>query len=511
MTAVRTTLREAAAEPAAVVTLDGRGLRPDHVAAIAVGAAARLAPAARARNAAGREALAALVAAGTPVYGVTTGVGALHDRRVAPDEAPEHQRRLLRSHAAGAGDPVGEDVVRAGMAVRLNQLGAGGGAASDALLDALAAALGAGLVPVVREIGSLGTGDLPALADIGLALLGEGEAAWHGEVLPAAQALRRAGLPALEPGPRDAMALLSSNAVTIGRAALDAVRARRLADAGLEVAALTFEAVGADRSVLDARVHAARPHPGQVAVAARMRALLAGADVPRRRPGVHDPFGFRAQPQVDGVARDALDALDRVLAVELNAAGENPLLAGGEEPAALPNGNFHAGALALALDGLRGALAQAASLVAGRATALLDDRFSGHRGWLAGTRAADSGAMALEYTAHAAAAEVRLLAAPATAQHTSVGGGMEAHASFASLAVRQTGAALDRYADTLATELVLAVRALRLADRAPAGAGSAALWQGAAREAHDGPFAADLARARMLLESGPPVAARVPV
>jgi histidine ammonia-lyase len=145
----------------AAVTLDGRGLRPAGVAAVAIGGApVRLGEEARARNAAARDALAALVAAGAPVYGVTTGVGALHDRRVAPDDAPEHQRRLLRSHAAGAGDPLEPEVVRAGMAVRLNQLGAGGAGASEDLLDALAAALGAGIVPVVRELGALGTGDL---------------------------------------------------------------------------------------------------------------------------------------------------------------------------------------------------------------------------------------------------------------------------------------------------------------------------------------------------------------
>ena len=196
------------------------------------------------------------------------------------------------------------------------------------------------------------------------------------------------------------MAIISSNAVTIGRAALTAVRAQRLCDAAIVVAALSFEAIDADQSPLDARVHAARPLPGQTAVAARMRALLAGSDPRRHGPGLHDPLAFRCQPQVDGAAQDALAALHRVLAVELNAAAENPLVVAGPEPVALTTGNFHAVALALSLDGLRGALAQAASLVAARASALLDERFSGLRGWLAATRGASSGAMALEYTAH---------------------------------------------------------------------------------------------------------------
>jgi histidine ammonia-lyase len=491
----------------AAVALDGRTLTPATVAAIADGGRVRLTVAARARNAAAREALDELIASGAAVYGVTTGVGALHDRPVAPADAAEHQRGLLRSHAAGAGDPLPREAVRAAMAVRLNQLGAGGAGVSDGLLDALAAALDAGLVPVIREVGSLGTGDLPALADLGLALLGEGEA-WPrpgpgGTPVPAGRALRRAGLMPFRPGPRDGIALLSSNAVTIARAALAFVRARRLADAALGVAALSFEAIDADQAVLDARVHAARPHPGQVAVAARMRALLAGAPGPRHGPGVHDPFAFRCQPQVDGAAHDALDHLERVLDVELNAAAENPLLVAAPDPVALASGNFHAVGLVLALDGLRAALAQAASLVAARASALLDERFSGLQGWLAATHEASSGAMALEYTAHAAAAEIRLLAAPAAAQHTSVGGGMESHASFASLAVRQTDAALDRYADALATELVLASRALRVAGRPPAGDGTRELFERTAAavpaELEDRPLAGDLQRARLVV------------
>jgi histidine ammonia-lyase len=300
------------------------------------------------------------------------------------------------------------------------------------------------------------------------------------------------------------MALLSSNAVTIARATLTATRAAALIDAALAVAALSFEAIEADRAVLDERVHAARPLPGQVAAAARMRALLAGADAQRRGPGVHDPLAFRCQPQVDGALLDALATVERVLAVELNAAAENPLLVAGPEPAALASGNFHAVALALALDGLRAALAQSASLVAARASALLDERFSGLRGWLAAAGTASSGAMALEYTAHAAAAEVRLLAAPAAAQHTSVGGGMESHASFAALSARHTDAALDRYADALATEAVLAMRALRVAGRPPEGDGTRALFErlGAdlAAGLEDRPLTGDVVRARQLLD-----------
>ena len=190
-----------------------------------------------------------------------------------------------------------------------------------------------------------------------------------------------------------------------------------------------------------------------------------------------------------------------MLEVELNAAAENPLIVAGPPPAALPGGNFHAAALALALDGLRAALAQTVSLVAARVSALLDERFSGLRGWLAADGGASSGAMALEYTAHAAAAEVRMLATPAAAQHTSVGGGMESHAAFAAPAIGPTGAALDRYADAVATELVLAARAARLRGRTPAGSAQRLLLDALGGEPvlEDRPLAGDLERARFVL------------
>src|SRR4051794_2638761 len=483
--------------------LDGHSMTPEAVAAAAAGASVRCEDAARARNAAALRIVEAHVAEGRAFYGVTTGVGVLRDRPVG-DHA-EHQRALLRSHAAGTGAPMAPRLVRAAMVVRLNQLLAGGAGVSDALLDALAGALGAGIVPVAHERGSLGTGDLVSLAEIALAVLGDGEAYAGGERLPAAEALARAGLAAPALGPRDGAAFISSNAPTIGRAALVAHDARRLHEAALAVAALAFEAFGADPVVLDARVHAARPLAGQGAVAERMRALLAGGgDVPRR--AVHDPFGFRCQPQVDGVTLDALAALERVLEAELNAAAENPLVVAGDG-VALASGNFHTGALALALDGLRAALAQAAWLVADRVSALLDERLSGLRAGLGDGPGASSGALILEYTAHGAAGEISALAAPAVTYHASIAAGIESHASFAPTAARLGQLALDHYADALAAELVVALRALRLAGRTPKGAGTRALHARAQAllpaELGDRPLAADLRLARSLVFAEP--------
>jgi histidine ammonia-lyase len=482
-----------------MLELDGRSLAPPTVAELADGVPVRCAATARARNAAALRVVEDHVARRAPFYGVTTGVGVLRDRAVV-DHA-EHQRALLRSHAAGTGEPLTPRVVRAALGVRLNQLAAGGGGVSDALLDAVAAALDADVVPVAYERGSLGTGDLTALAEIALALLGEGEAFHAGERVPAADALASAGLRPPELGPRDGAAFISSNAPTIARAALVAVDARRMHEAALAVAALSFEAARADPGVLDARVHAARPLAGQVAVAERMRELLAGVARPPDR-GVHGPFGFRCQPQVDGVARESLEALERVLAVELNAAAENPVVIA-DDGVALPSGNFHIGALSLALDGLRAALAQAAWLVADRVSALLDERLSGLRDGLAAGPGASSGALIVEYTAHGAAGDISTLAAPAVTYHASIAAGIESHASFAPTAARLAHVALDHYADALAAELVVAVRALRLAERAPAGAGAQALWSRAVAvlspEMGDRPLAVDLRQARSLV------------
>jgi histidine ammonia-lyase len=469
------------------VILDGRSLTPGDVESVARGMAkVELADEARERNAAARRALDELVAGGEQVYGVTTGVGPFRTRPVPEDQRGDQQLRLLRSHASGGGPCLPAERVRATMVVRANQAGAGGAGVSDGLLGALADALNEGFTPEARELGSLGTGDLTILAEIALALID------------------RYGF---ELGPHDGLGFMSSNAASIGHAALVAAAAGRLLDGALEVAALSFLAADADRVVLDERVHEARPHAGQVAAAARMRELL-GAEAGTRRTSeggsapVQDPFPFRAIPQVEGTARDALAALERVLAVELNAAGENPLIAPGD-PAVLPNANFHAGALALALDGFRGALAQSSSLCAERVTAMLDPGLTGLPAMLASDAGPGSGAMMLEYTAHAAAAGVRALAGPVANQTAVVGSGVESHASFAPIAARMADEALDATSVAIATELVVAVRGMRMREVEPPGSPAAGLYGRAVEvldpDVEDRPLAEDVETARRLL------------
>jgi histidine ammonia-lyase len=501
-------LSETGGVPApATVILDGATLTPAAVASIARdGAVAQLAPEAHARNDRAREAIVALLARGDELYGVTTGVGALRAYRVPKNSRERYSLSLLRSHACGAGQPLQVQLVRAAMATRANQIGAGGAGVARELLDALVGALNAGLTPFTRELGSLGTGDLTNLSDIALALLGEGRF-WRGDELVDANAgLADAGLQPARLGPRDGLAFMSSNAVSIGHAALLVVDARQLLDAWLSVAALSFEAAAADPVVLDPRIHSWRHRPGQAAVAARMRELLAGLQQRAREPGplgIQDPYPFRAQPQVDGAVYDALLALEETVGHELNFAGENALIVPGED-IALPNGNPHAAPLANAIDGLRTAIAQSAALIAARVSTMLDAGLTGLPPFLARRPGPESGALVLEYTAHAAVAEVRSLVTPVAAQTVSVSRGVESHSSLAPIAARRAHETLRALRVAVATELVVSVRALRLAGHEPVGAGTARLWRAASErldpDLDDRPLHPDIEAARVLIE-----------
>jgi histidine ammonia-lyase len=503
-----------------VVTLDGATLTPEAVAAIARGGArVELAPEARERNDAARRALDTLLARGEQIYGATSGVGALREHQVDADEREEYSLRLLRSHACGAGAVLWVESVRAAMATRANQIGAGGAGVAHELLDTLVACLNAGLSPVTRELGSLGTGDLTSLSDIALALLGEGQM-WRGdELVDAGVALTGAGIAPARLGARDGLAFISSNAVTIGKAALLVVDAWRLLDAWLSVAALSFEAAAADPVVLDPRIHSAAHRPGQSAIAARMRELLSGLDH-RSREGaaglsaIQDPYPFRALPQVDGAVHDALVALGETVTHELNFAGENALIVAGDvaggvggdsNPVALPNGNPHAAPLANAIDNFRTALAQSSALIAARVSALLDSNLTGLPPFLARRPGTESGALVVEYTAHAAAAEVRSLVTPVAAQTVSVSRGVESHSSLAPIAARRAHESLAALRVLIATELVVAVRALRIAGVEPVGAGTHPLYDAAAGvlspDLNDRPLHPDIEAARVLIEN----------
>jgi len=438
--------------------MDGTTLSSATVAAVArAGARVSIAPAGLARAAASHRAALAAVDGGA-FYGRTTGVGANGRVRVKPGNG--HGLRLLRSHASGAGDPVSTDVARGALAVRLNQLAAGGSGADAAWLTAIAAALNAGLAPEFPVLGGIGTGDLPGLATTALALIGERP--WRGADGPRERALLPAAV-----ADDDALAFLSSNAVTLAEAALALQDLTGLLDAVLEIAALSHLAMSGSAQPYAEQVHAARPHPGQLASAQRLRELL-GPDAARPGARVQDPYGLRALPQVHGPAVDAVAQVERVLAVELNAAAENPLV---HAPSGqvLHNGNFHGAYLGLALDHARLALCADAALSPARLAALTEPDRTGLRAFLAGGPEGSSGIMILEYTASAALAEIRGLAGPVTLGAAVLSRGSEEHAAFSPQAARAAAAMVPRLRTLLACELVAAVRALRQRGITPLG------------------------------------------
>jgi len=412
------------------------------------------------------------VAERRPVYGRTTGVGANRIIEAAEDRAG-HAMRLLRSHATGLGDELPEAVVRATLLIRLAQLAAGGGGLRPELAEALADALREGWLPRLHDTGGIGTGDVTVLAQLGLALAGE-DGGWHGPgrtadhesvagegAESAGSAGRRDARDASEPpcpgiGPGDALPLISSNAATLAVAALAWGALRELFDASLGVAALSFHALSGNAEAFAEPVGRAHPVPGLVAVSAALRRLCVGAVAPAR---LQDPFALRCLPPVAGALHDALAGLRDLLAVELNAAAENPLFADG---AAFHHGGFHAAPLALALDTVRLALVPVGALAAARVTALLEPAVSGLPPFLAVGEPGSSGFLIAEYAAADALARLRADAAPSVLGAAVISRGTEEHASFAWQGAWQAERAVGRLRRLLGLEWIAAERALRM-------------------------------------------------
>ena len=458
-------------------------LTPERLVATARGGPVRveLVPAARERMAASHRAVEA-AAKVRRVYGWTTGVGANRHVEIEPGQARAHSLRLLRSHAAGIGEPLPDELVRGTIVVRLAQMAAAGGGQRPAVADALVAVLRDGRLPVLHNLGGIGTGDLSLLAQLALALAGEGEWGHEREAGPAPAADAR-----LEIQAGDALAFMSSNAVTFASAALAWADACELLDAGLGIAALTFRALDGNAEAFAAPIGAARPLPGLIAANERLRVLTAGAPEPAR---LQDPFGLRCLPQVAGALHGALARLHDLLATEINAAAENPLIAGAD---VLHHGGFHAAECALALDALRLALVPFAGLSAARLSHLTSPLLSDLPPFLSGDAPGSSGVLIAEYLATDALARLRAEAAPAVLGSAVISRGLEEHASFAWQGAGQARHALAHLRTVLGLEWVVAERALRMKEVPAAGplAPARRLAAGFEESLEDRPIGAD--------------------
>jgi len=413
--------------------------------------------------------VAALAASDKPVYGVSTGFGALATRHIPVQRREQLQLSLIRSHAAGSGPEVEREVVRALMLLRLSTLCTGRTGVRPVVAETYAAVLNAGLTPVVREYGSLGcSGDLAPLAHCALVLLGEGEVRdAAGELRPAGEALAAAGIRPLVLREKEGLALINGTDGMLGMLALACHDLGRLLTASDVIAAMSVEGLlGTDRT-LDPALVGLRPQPGQQVAAANMRRVLAGSPVVASHrddpdcPIVQDAYSLRCAPQVAGAGRDTLEHARRVAGYELASAIDNPVVV--PDGRVESNGNFHGAPVGYALDFLAIAVADLASISERRTDRFLDaKRSNGLPPFLADDPGVDSGHMILQYTQAGIVAELKRLAAPASVDSIPSSALQEDHVSLGWHAGRKLRRALDGLARVLACEALTAARALDL-------------------------------------------------
>lgn len=473
------------------VALDGVSLTVADLAAIAHRAPVDISDHAIAGLDLARDRLIAAREAGA-VYGANTGVGANRGVRVSSDHNPKasaaHGKRLLRSHCAGVGSIENDPTARAAMVVRLNQLLAGGSGVSSAVGAGLAEAIMTGSVPTLHRLGSIGTSDLAALAELALTL--SGERPWRvGGIEPVALA------------DSDALPFMSSSAVTLATAALAVQDLKALMDSGTVVAALSFLALNGSSEAYDEAVQAARPHRHQAEVARLLCGLVGPARVAGVRPArLQDPFGLRVIPQVHAPAVGALADLIAVIETEINAASENPLvLADGVRH----HGQFHLGTLASALDSARTSIYPVFTLSAARLGLLHRTDMTGLAPFLADDVPGSSGLMIAEYIVQDVLASLRVAATPVSGASVSISLGMEEHASFATQGARLLRDVAAAAPTVFAVEAVAAVRALRLSperlQNAPARAAYDLLAAELSADIADRPLGEDIERTVDLL------------
>ena len=471
------------------------------------GAPVVLAAAARERVAAARAVVERTAAGDAPVYGVNSALGANTGRRLSADDLADYQRRAIRARAVGVGPAYDRASVRAMMFARIAGLAQGGSGISPPVLDALVAMLNRGVHPRVPRFGSIGVADLPQLSHLALPLIGEGEAEFAGAMLPGAVALARAGLSPVALGAKDGLALISANAATVGRAALVMADALRLADAWLSAIALSFEGFRANLSPLDPRAAAARAAPGQVDVAQRLRARLAGSalnDAGGARR-VQDPVSLRVVAQVHGSLQVALDRARDEVEIELNSAAESPLVV---DDVMLSNGNFHLPSLALAFDTAAIAFAQAASMGVERTLRFMTPALTDLPLQLTRHGPAHSGFATIQKTLTALWSEIRQRANPGSLDFLPVSEGVEDHATMALLVVEKLGEIVERARYVVAFELVVAAQAvdLRALDPRTLGGGARAAYATVRRHVafldEDRPLGPDVERIAAALAAG---------
>lgn len=458
-----------------------------------------------------------------PRYGINTGFGALAEVVIPIDQVEALQVNLLRSHAVGVGTPLDPEVVRAVVLLRATVLAKGHSGVRPELVDALCALLVHDVLPVLPCQGSVGaSGDLAPLAHLALVLIGEGEAMFHGERLPGAEALKRAGLAPIKLGGKEGLSLINGTQVMTAIGLLAWSRAANLIKTADIVGAMTLEAQLGSVRAFDPRIVAVRPYPGAIATAANLRALCRESPLIASHAGpdchkVQDPYSLRCMPQVHGAVREAVAFLRTTLEIEINAVTDNPLIFPDESDDAassviLSGGNFHGQPVSHACDTARSALTSLASMAERRIEQLVNPALSsGLPAFLARSSGLNSGFMIAQVTAAALVSECKGLSMPASVDSIPSSANREDHVSMGPIAARRLTDVVEAAERVCAIELLCAGQGLDLRAPLGPGVGTRAAWlrlrQDVAPLGDDRVLYPDLAAATRLVRSGAIVAA----
>jgi histidine ammonia-lyase len=459
-----------------MILLDGSSLTLDQIVAVAErGEEVGIAADAAGRVRAAREVVERHARGDEPVYGVNTGFGSFAEVRIAPADLEQLQLNLLRSHAAGVGEPLAVRTVRATMLLRANVLAKGFSGVRLETLERLVTLLNRRVHPVVPCRGSVGaSGDLAPLAHLALVLVGEGEAwvaapgaAETGRRVPGAEALRQAGLSPLLLAPKEGLALINGTQPSTAVLALALHDAWQLARTADIAAALSIDALRGSVHPFDARIHRERPFSGQVVSAANIERLSTaegGSAINRSHQGcgrVQDAYSMRCAAQVHGATREALRFVSDIVGIEANAATDNPMVFA-EDGDIVSGGNFHGAPVALAADLLAAALVPLATVSERRTDRLLDPTLSGLPAFLTREGGLQSGLMMAQVTAAAVASEMKTLAHPAGVDTIPTSANKEDHVSMSMTAALKAGRAVSRAREVVAIELLCACQAIDL-------------------------------------------------
>jgi histidine ammonia-lyase len=463
-----------------MLQIDGRTLTLEDVARVAQGEESEVELTSEACRAidASRQVVERCLSAGEPIYGVTTGFGRLSEVFIPPARRLEIQENLIRSHSSGLGAPLPREISRAVMLLRANSLARGNSGIRREVIELLLACLRQGIDPVIPEFGSVGaSGDLAPLAHVAQCLMGEGLVHGDSGTLPAANALKEAGLKPVQLREKEGLALINGTQATTGIGTLALLDAEAAVETAELAGAMSLEGLKGTPTPFDERVHANRPHRGQIDSAARLRALLAESQIRESHrfgdPRVHDAYSLRCMPQVHGAAREVMGFVRKILDVEINSSTDNPLVFA-DPGDVVSAGNFHAQLIAEALDFLTIVCTDLASISQQRLERLLNPDLSGLSAFLAKDPGVESGFMIAQVAVVDILGEMRVISHPASVDSVTTSANKEDHVSMGMAAARKARRAVECLQYVLAVELICSAQALEFLKPLEPGVGVAA-------------------------------------